>query len=101
MSTSVQKGLIEEAYTAQPSPSYSITVRVRLENKLGTIGDVTSAIGRAGGDVGAIDIVHAAPDHIVRDITIDTASVEHGEEIVNCIQALHGARVVSVSDRTF
>src|SRR5689334_6864061 len=47
MSTSVQKGLIEEAYSAQPSPSYSITVRVRLDNKLGTIGEVTSAIGQA------------------------------------------------------
>ena len=42
-----------------PSASYSLTLRIQLENEPGVLGDVTSAIGDAGGSVGAIDIVKA------------------------------------------
>src|SRR5262245_9254558 len=59
-----------------PSASYSITMRVRIDNKVGMIGEVISAIGRADGDVGAIDIVQATGAHVIRDITVDAASVE-------------------------
>ena len=43
-----------------PSASYSLTLRVKLSSKAGTLGEVASAIGRAGGDIGAIDIVSVA-----------------------------------------
>src|SRR5438876_157357 len=36
-----------------PSASYSVTVRLEIENKPGMLGKVTSAIGKAGGDIGA------------------------------------------------
>jgi len=84
-----------------PSASYSITMRVRIDNKVGMIGEVVSAIGRAGGDVGAIDIVQATGVHVIRDITVDAASVEHGQEIVDHVGELPGVEVVNVSDRTF
>ena len=84
-----------------PSASYSITIRVRIDNKVGMIGEVISAIGRAGGDVGAIDIVQATGAHVIRDITIDAASVEHGQVIVDHVGELPGVQVVNVSDRTF
>ncbi|HLE62278.1 MAG TPA: hypothetical protein VI750_04015 [Pyrinomonadaceae bacterium] len=53
--------------TMQPSASYSLTLRVKLSSKAGTLGELTTAIGRAGGDIGAIDIVSAATNSIVRD----------------------------------
>src|SRR5262249_55680884 len=84
-----------------PSASYSITMRVRIDNKVGMIGEVISAIGRAGGDVGAIDIVQATGAHVIRDITADAASVEHSQEIVDHIGELPGVEVINVSDRTF
>src|SRR5262245_46954927 len=84
-----------------PSASYSITMRVRIDNKVGMIGEVISAIGRAGGDVGAIDIVQATGAHVIRDITVDAASVEHSQEIVDHVGELPGVEVVNVSDRTF
>ncbi|HEY6119836.1 MAG TPA: hypothetical protein VIV66_07755, partial [Pyrinomonadaceae bacterium] len=65
-----------------PSASYSLTLRVKLSSKAGTLGELTTAIGRAGGDIGAIDIVSASSDAIVRDITVSAASSEHGERIV-------------------
>ncbi len=40
-----------------PSASYSLTLRVKLSSRAGSLGELTTAIGRAGGDIGAIDIV--------------------------------------------
>src|SRR5262245_53556478 len=77
-----------------PSASNSITLRVRIENKVGMIGEVISAIGRAGGDVGAIDIVQVTGAHVIRDITVDTSSVEHGEQIVDFVGELPGIEVM-------
>ena len=40
-----------------PSASYSLTVRLEITNRPGMLGRVTSAIGKSGGDIGAIDLV--------------------------------------------
>src|ERR687884_582467 len=53
-----------------PSASYSLTLRVKLASRTGTLGELTTAIGRAGGDIGAIDIVSVGPDAVVRDLTV-------------------------------
>jgi malate dehydrogenase (oxaloacetate-decarboxylating) len=84
-----------------PSDSYSLTLRVKLSTRAGTLGEVTTAIGRAGGDIGAIDIVSVGRDHIVRDITVNTVSSEHEEKIVNAVKAIDGIEVLQTSDRTF
>ena len=84
-----------------PSASYSLTLRVKLSTRAGTLGEVATAIGRAGGDIGAIDIVTAGPDYIIRDITVNTISSEHGEKIIQAVRDIDGIEVVNVSDRTF
>lgn len=84
-----------------PSASYSLTLRVKLLTRAGTLGEVATAIGRAGGDIGAIDIVSAGSDYIVRDVTVSATSSEHGEKIVEAVKDLDGIEVVNVSDRTF
>jgi malate dehydrogenase (oxaloacetate-decarboxylating) len=84
-----------------PSASYSLTLRVKLATRTGTLGEVTTAIGRAGGDIGAIDIVSVGPDYIVRDITVQAASSEHATEIVEAVRSIDGVEVVNVSDRVF
>jgi malate dehydrogenase (oxaloacetate-decarboxylating) len=89
------------AIDSNPSPSYSLTVRVRLVDRPGSLGRLTTAIGQAGGHIGAIDIVSVVPGVMTRDITIDTSSSEHGEAIVRAMQALDGIEIVNVSDRTF
>ena len=40
-----------------PSASYSLTVRAAIKNRPGMLGRLTSAIGEAGGDIRAVDIV--------------------------------------------
>jgi malate dehydrogenase (oxaloacetate-decarboxylating) len=84
-----------------PSDSYSLTIRVKLSTRAGTLGEVTTAIGKAGGDIGAIDIVSVGRDHIVRDITVNTVSSEHEDKIVNAVKAIDGIEVLQTSDRTF
>src|SRR3712207_269739 len=84
-----------------PSASYSLTLRVKLSSRTGTLGELTTAIGRAGGDIGAIDIVSVGRDAIVRDITVNAGSSEHGKEIVQAARDIDGVEVVNVSDRVF
>ncbi|MCX7113055.1 MAG: NAD-dependent malic enzyme [Proteobacteria bacterium] len=84
-----------------PSASYSFTLRVKLSKQVGTLGCLTTAIGHAGGDIGAVDLVEVVDGIVIRDITVDAASNKHAEEIVATVRKLDGIEIVSVSDRTF
>ena len=84
-----------------PSASYSLTLRVRLSSRAGSLGELTIAIGRAGGDIGAIDIVTVGNDYIVRDITVSSVSSKHGEQIVEAVKDVDGVELLQVSDPTF
>jgi Malic enzyme, NAD binding domain/ACT domain len=84
-----------------PSASYSLTVRAAIKNRPGMLGRVTSAIGEAGGDIRAVDLVELVKDVIVRDLTINARDEQHGQEIVMAIRRVDGVRIVNVSDRTF
>jgi len=84
-----------------PSDSYSLTLRVKLSTRAGTLGEVATAIGKAGGDIGAIDIVSVGRDYIIRDITVNTVSSEHEDKIVDAVKSIDGIEVINVSDRTF
>jgi malate dehydrogenase (oxaloacetate-decarboxylating) len=85
----------------QPSIAYSITVRAEYPNRVGMLGEITSAIGTAGGDIGAIDTVSSSRRGMIRDITINTRDSTHGEEIVKQLKTLPEIRVISVSDPIF
>src|SRR5215510_11295897 len=84
-----------------PSASYSQTVRLEITNKPGMLGKVTSAIGKAGGDIGAIDLVEVGKSTMTRDITFKASHDRHGQQIVDRIKGVSGVRVINVSDRTF
>lgn len=83
------------------SPAYSITIRLRYQDLPGGLGKITSAIGDAGGSIGAIDIVNSLDGTITRDITVQATNVEHGERIVEAVRSLQGLEIANVSDRTF
>src|SRR5215212_8934012 len=84
-----------------PTASYSLTLRVKLSSRAGSLGELTTAIGRAGGDIGAIDIVTVGNDYIIRDITVSAVSSKHGEEIVQAVKDVNGVELMQVSDPTF
>jgi malate dehydrogenase (oxaloacetate-decarboxylating) len=87
--------------STRPMASYSLTVRLRIANLPGMLGQVTSAIGSAGGDIGAVDIVDAGGTVMTRDISFKAGDEGHGERIVERLRGIDGITVVNVSDRTF
>lgn len=84
-----------------PSPSYSITIRAEINNKIGMFAAIAAAISEAGGDLGAVDIVRVGKGNIVRDITVNAADEMHEREIVKSVKAVPGVKVLRVMDRTF
>jgi len=84
-----------------PSASYSLTARLQITNRPGMLGRVALAIGEAGGDIGAVDLVESHRDRVVRDLTIKARDGAHGQQIVNRLRQVSGVRVINISDRTF
>ncbi len=84
-----------------PSAGYTLTLRVNIENIPGSLGRLTSAIGNAGGDIGAVDLVEHRGKVMVRDITVKCRDEAHGQTIVRAAGRVAGIEVRQVSDRTF
>ena len=84
-----------------PSASYSFTLRVKIDNAPGKLGEITTNIGKAHGDIGAIDIVRVDKGAIIRDITINSSGEDHIGEIIDAVNAIDGVTVENASDRTF
>jgi malate dehydrogenase (oxaloacetate-decarboxylating) len=84
-----------------PNASYSLTLRIKIHNKPGKLGEITTAIGRANGDIEAVDIVSVGKDFLIRDITVNAFSEQHDKEIVAAGDAIDGVEVINASDRTF
>jgi len=84
-----------------PSPSYSITIRVEIENRIGMFAKIATAISSVGGDMGAVDIVGVGKGTIIRDVTVNARDEEHERAIVKAITTLRGVKVLTSLDRTF
>ena len=84
-----------------PSASFSAAIRVRIDNHPGAFARLASAIGEAGGLLGAIDLVRVERDTKIRDVTVLADDEHHLEAIVASVRAVSGVEVVNVSDRVF
>jgi len=84
-----------------PSPGYSILVRLEIPTKPGMLGKVTSVIGRAGGDIGAIDIYGFGKSTTIREISVSVADVPIGQKVVEQVKQVPGVQVLKVTDRTY
>ncbi|MDJ1173531.1 NAD-dependent malic enzyme [Roseofilum capinflatum] len=84
-----------------PSSSFSVKMRVKLQNRTGALARVTGAIASVGGSLGEINLVERTLDFTLREITVDAGSTEQAEEIVQGIKVLPNIEVLEVSDQTF
>src|SRR5881394_854551 len=84
-----------------PSASYSFTVRLQIENRPGMLGRVASAIGEAGGDIGAVDLVETTREITERDITVKCRDSGHAQRIMSRLKQVARGRVANIPDRTF
>jgi malate dehydrogenase (oxaloacetate-decarboxylating) len=80
---------------------YRMTVRVELPNQPGQFAALATALAQEGASLGAIDIVEARRDRMIRDITFDAQSESHAQKILAHLRALPGVRIRSASDRIF
>ncbi|HXN36921.1 MAG TPA: NAD-dependent malic enzyme [Solirubrobacteraceae bacterium] len=87
--------------SATPSAQYRLTIRVKLDDSQGMLGLLTTAIGEAGGIVGAVDLVESDGNYSLRDIVVDASGRDHWQQILAAIDELAGAEVIDTTDRTF
>ncbi len=86
---------------AHLSPSFTATLRVHVANQPGAFARLATAIGDAGGLLGAIDLVRVEQGRKVRDVSVLAVDEGHIARIVDAVRALDGVEVEHVSDRTF
>ncbi len=86
---------------ATPSAQYSLTLRVEIDHLPGMLGKVASAIGAAGGTIGAVDLVAVESGHTIRDITVETGDASDWPRLTDAVNGVEGARVLDSTDRTF
>ena len=84
-----------------PYSNYRMTVRLELTQRPGVFAQLATAIAEEGASIGAVDIVSATRTKVVRDMTLDVQSEEHGEQVLKHLNNLSDVRVVASSDRIF
>ena len=85
-----------------PSAQYSITLRVEMDStQADLLGQLTTAIGAVGGDIGAIDLVGTGYGSVIRELVVNASDQDHADAIVAAAEGLDGVKVLSSFDRTF
>jgi len=89
-----------EESQAPGAASYRIvrTLRLRNENLPGVLGEVATAIGSAGGNMGDIRTVQRGSRHVVRDIDVSTTDLHMLEVVLDQIRILSHTTLLDVRD---
>jgi malate dehydrogenase (oxaloacetate-decarboxylating) len=56
---------------------------------------------KAGGDIGAVDIIGFGKNTTLRDIIVSVADIPMGQKVVDQVERVGGVHVLNVTDRTF
>jgi malate dehydrogenase (oxaloacetate-decarboxylating) len=86
---------------ASPAIGYTLIMRLEMPTSPGAFGAVASAIGDAGGIIGAVDMRSVGKTVATRDVSVTVASDSVANAVRGSIERLEGVRLVSVSDATF
>ncbi len=83
------------------SSSLKMTVRVALDNRPGVFAQVATALAEEGANLGAVDMVTADAEQIVRDITFEVRTESEGSRAVKRLQSVPHVRILPAPDRVF
>ncbi|WP_256761848.1 NAD-dependent malic enzyme [Cohnella sp. WQ 127256] len=78
----------------------SIIIRLELDHRKISFGDVAAVISKVKGDITSIDVIRPGQDVSIRDITVDIADKDEAI-IEQALRELDGIQVINISDRTF
>ena len=81
--------------------AFSITLDCRLDNVPGTLGRLCSAIGEAGGNIGALDGFDVRGAELRRSLVVHCRDEAHQQRVVDAVHALGGVTLMDWWDRTF
>lgn len=84
----------------QGNSGLSLIIRLQIDSSA-AFSQVATAIGEAGGDIIAVDVIHVRKRDVIRDVTVVVQSESHGEEVAKSLASRPGITVINVSDRTF
>ena len=84
-----------------PTAAFSITLDCRLDNVPGTLGRLCSAIGAAGGNIGALDGFDVRGPELRRSLVVHCRDEAHQQKVVDAVHELSGVTLVEWWDRTF
>jgi malate dehydrogenase (oxaloacetate-decarboxylating) len=76
-------------------------MRIAATPSASAAGDLTTAVGQAGGVITGFDVVESSSALMVVDLSANAFSEEHAQQIRDAVDALDGVSVRKVSDRTF
>jgi malate dehydrogenase (oxaloacetate-decarboxylating) len=86
---------------ALPTAAYSIRLRVRLDNRPGSLGRLATAVGDAGGNIAAIGGFDVRGPALEEDLVINCRSTAHIDQVRAAADGLEGCEVLECLDRTF
>ncbi|MGB0910578.1 MAG: NAD-dependent malic enzyme [Nitrospirales bacterium] len=78
-----------------------MVVRVELIQHPGVFARLATALAEEGASVGAVDLISATKKTVVRDVTFDARSEEHGEQVLQRLNQLPEVHVIAASDNIF
>ncbi|CAB4555366.1 MAG: NAD-dependent malic enzyme [Actinobacteria bacterium] len=84
-----------------PTAAFSITLDCQLHNVPGALGKLCTAIGDAGGNIGALDGFDVRGPVLRRNLVVHCRDVDHQQQVVAAVQALSEVTLVDWWDRTF
>jgi malate dehydrogenase (oxaloacetate-decarboxylating) len=90
----------EARQPAAAESSYRIvrTLRVRNDNRPGVLGEVATAIGKAGGNLGDIRTVERGSRNVVRDMDVSTTDLAMLELVLAAIREIPDTHLLDVRD---
>jgi malate dehydrogenase (oxaloacetate-decarboxylating) len=74
------------------------TVRVRNEQKVGTLARLLAAISGIQASVGSIELISETAHSVVRDITVYADDTEHMDHVIEAMRHNEGTRVLEIRD---
>jgi len=84
-----------------PTAAFSLRLRVRLDNRPGTLGALAVRLGELEANIVAIEGFEAKSLVLEQDVTVNARSTDHQEEIVAAVGEVPGVTLLDVEDRTF
>ena len=86
---------------ATPTAAFSFSAKVQLRNVPGVLGALCTAIGKAGGNIAALEGFEAKTATITRDMAVNARDDDHAERIIAAMKEVDGVEILDHYDRTF